>query len=264
MARLACDIGHGFNNTGNGRHDPGAVLKDASGKVIATEYEEAKAVVLLTVPILRAHGHTVKVFDGGPYHDRARLADKWGAQFFLSVHLNAHSRTATGTETFVHTQPPQTSRRVAANVQRKLVAALQLPNRGVKACGFAVLSGKCAAALAELVFISNPDDLARLRARRQRVAQALADALLDEFGRKAAPVQIPEPKPEPKEESEMAEHFIVAGGHTKSPEHETYDPEWDGKFMAELEAVCKKYRKKPMRISVPKYTYLDDRGLLSK
>ncbi|MCZ7585669.1 MAG: N-acetylmuramoyl-L-alanine amidase [Deltaproteobacteria bacterium] len=68
------------------------------------------------------------------------------------------------------------SERLAAAVQRRIVEALRLPNRGVKQAPFFVLVGsKIPAILVEVGFVSNPEEAARLT--RPEVQKELAGAL---------------------------------------------------------------------------------------
>ena len=66
---------------------------------------------------------------------------------------------------------------------------------------------------------------------------------------------VPVPIPEEVDE-DMPEHYIIAGGHTRSPEHPDFRTE-DQAFIDEIKAVCAKYGKQAQRVAVPKMTYKD-------
>lgn len=74
----------------------------------------------------------------------------------------------------------------AALFQRQLVRTYRGPDRGVKQARFVVLDGAfMPAILVELGFLSNPEDEALLTsgAQQRRLAEGLADAVRDFFGR---------------------------------------------------------------------------------
>lgn len=114
---------------------------------------------------------------------RTDLSNNVGADLFLSVHSNANpSRTLRGTETYWSADNLNASRSqiLATLVQQELIAALGLPNLGVKEEIFYVTKYTDApAALAEVAFLSNTTDEALLRQDwfRQKAAQALFQAL---------------------------------------------------------------------------------------
>ncbi len=176
--KIALDIGHGQDNRTPGVFDPGAV----SGGV--REHDEAKLTMLPVVPLLRAHGHEVMVIDGGQLSGRQERARSWGAHMLVSGHLNAGG--GTGTETFVHEAATAASERLAVSVQRRMVAALGLRDRGVKRGRLAVLAPPLTSCLLEFVFIDNPGNVVRLKARRPELVRGIADGILDIAGRKEA------------------------------------------------------------------------------
>jgi N-acetylmuramoyl-L-alanine amidase len=169
--RTAIDVGHGWHNRRTGVFDPGAVYKRFK------EHAEAWWLAKRVAKRLRKYGHKVKVYKSGNYLKRHRRAVKWGAELFVSIHLNAATGSATGTETFIHPQSGKTSRELADNIQDRLVKALDLEDRGVKEYGYAVLSGKLPAALVEVCFITSKVDMARLRSRRKQAYKAIADGI---------------------------------------------------------------------------------------
>lgn len=178
--QIVLDIGHGQDNRAPGVFDPGA---KGNG---TREYDEAKGVVLGIAPLLRAHGHEVMVIDGGDFRQRAPRADAWGADLYISVHLNSHSTaSAHGTETFVHPQAGVVSRRLAVAIQGRMVAALATRDRGIKEEDFAVLGGRAAAVLLEIAFISNTSDMIALRARRGALIVGIAEGILTIAGKTA-------------------------------------------------------------------------------
>ncbi|OLN24141.1 cell wall hydrolase [Domibacillus antri] len=99
---------------------------------------------------------------------RPAFAVRNGGDVFVSIHANAASASATGTETFYYSAAtnPYTadSRLLATKIQNRMIAAWNLRNRGVKTGNFAVLrENNMPAALAELGFITNKSDNDKLK-----------------------------------------------------------------------------------------------------
>lgn len=108
---------------------------------------------------------------------RTDLANELGVDLFVSIHNNAlSSPSGSGTETFHYYYSSVASRRLAETIQAELVAALGLPDRGVKQQNFYVLRNTgMPAVLVEGAFLTNAGDLAVLAdpAGRQRIADAV-------------------------------------------------------------------------------------------
>ncbi|MCS6858675.1 MAG: N-acetylmuramoyl-L-alanine amidase, partial [Sandaracinaceae bacterium] len=118
---------------------------------------------------------------------RAAFANMMGADVFLSNHINSNSGApATGLETWIARSAGDRTLRLAQLVQREIVSAWMLADRGVKRADFVVLrETTMPAALAELGFINNCSRDAMLLAdptRREQIAQAEARALLEWLG----------------------------------------------------------------------------------
>ena len=108
---------------------------------------------------------------------RTDLANAAGAEIFVSIHNNWLSAPAgTGTETYHFYYSSDAARTLAQDVHSQVVAALGLPDRGVKTAGFYVLRHTTMPAiLVEGAFLSNPSDALMLAdpAVRQRIAEAI-------------------------------------------------------------------------------------------
>jgi len=139
--------------------------------------------------------------------DRARAAGALEADLFLSLHFNGFDGKARGVETWIrskgsgnvnHADDLRFAQRVLGNVHEAIRAFdTGTKNRGVKESGFGVLrddllgnsaaSHPCRACLLEIEFLDAPkvDELFNTGARaaevRERVAAAIARALLDEI-----------------------------------------------------------------------------------
>jgi N-acetylmuramoyl-L-alanine amidase len=214
ISRIVIDAGHGG-------HDPGAqanglveseLVLDIAQRVEKLLKKQPGIVVLLT----RRDDTFI------PLEERTAIANREGADLFLSIHANASRRTAArGVETYFlnfatnadaeavaarENSGSQTSmgklpvlvqqialhdklresREFAQLVQANMVRGMKGQNKsvvdlGVKQAPFVVLIGaRMPSVLAELSFLTNGPEASLLKKEnyRQRIAQALADAVL--------------------------------------------------------------------------------------
>lgn len=113
--------------------------------------------------------------------ERAAMANRWGADYFISIHYNANDNpAANGTETLYHPNSNR-GRALAEEVQRQALLQLGLANRGiVPRPNLAVLRlTHMPAIMTEFAFISNPREATLLSQSqfREKAAQAIADGL---------------------------------------------------------------------------------------
>lgn len=154
--KVALDAGHGGT-------DPGAVN---------AEWQEKHA-ALSIIELLRkeclARGWETLVTR--PYDEyigitrRAEMANEWGADLFISVHLNsAESKSASGIETLRYPTKNAKTICLADKVQKQLVKATGFKNRGVKErADLGVLRlTRMPAILCEVGFISNDEEASTL------------------------------------------------------------------------------------------------------
>jgi len=113
---------------------------------------------------------------------RADLANSEKAAVFLSVHCNGSIYPeANGTETY-HYPGSRLGTTLANLVHKRLMGAVRRRDRGVKEAEFYVLEETvCPAVLAEILFITNPEEAAILSDPefQRRVGGALAAGILD-------------------------------------------------------------------------------------
>lgn len=97
--------------------------------------------------------------------ERAGIANRLNADYFVSVHINAGG--GTGFESYVHTtENPQTTelRRVVHNSVMDFLSTKGIRDRGLKSANFAVLrETNMPAVLLENLFIDNPSDAVYLK-----------------------------------------------------------------------------------------------------
>lgn len=112
--------------------------------------------------------------------DRTKFAKNKKGSIFVSIHTNASGGAGHGTETYYYsgaaTNPYiSDSKLLATKIQKRLLDALQLKNRGVKTANYYVLKyNSMPATLAELGFIDNAGDNQKLKSDYWRTAAAKA------------------------------------------------------------------------------------------
>ena len=113
--------------------------------------------------------------------------NKLGPHFILSLHCNAFNTTVGGTETlFFHNS--ERGKQLASIVQRRLLGALELKNRGIREKREADRGAhllkftKAPCVICEPFFVDNDGDLAVAMRRKKRLAGAYASAI-DEAAR---------------------------------------------------------------------------------
>ena len=115
---------------------------------------------------------------------RAKMANDWKADLFLSVHTNAFTNAqANGTECYVY-RLGNAAHPIATKINSAIVKKLATTDRGVKARpDLAVLKQTAMAAiLIETAFISNPTDAEKLKNRQDDFARAIAEAVCEHYG----------------------------------------------------------------------------------
>ena len=175
MAKVFLDAGHG------GR-DPGAGGNGIQEKNITLP------VTLKIGDILRNHGvdvgysRTTDIFV--ELTDRAKKANSFGADTFVSVHCNAATNiNAKGIETFSY--PGSISGgKLSKDVHDSIISeGVYTTDRGTKTANFAVLrETKMPAALIETAFISNVQDANILKNRQDELALTIAKGILKNLG----------------------------------------------------------------------------------
>lgn len=108
---------------------------------------------------------------------RAKMANDWGADLFLSIHCNAfYLSSANGTETYVYSKGSKV-KDLAERIAGSVSSQMGVTNRGGKTASFAVLKQTAMPAiLIETAFITNPSDAEKLKN-----SEAFADAIFAEL-----------------------------------------------------------------------------------
>lgn len=167
-----------FINAGhapNGIPDPGAV-NNVTGDLEALLAKEASD---LLKKYIEDYGYSAKVFQSDSLREICNESNAYNADVFISVHFNAFNTYAKGTETLYKSFNGQ---RLANSIQSRLIRALPtLLDRGVKQRDdlFVLNATEAVAALVELCFIDNVDDLAQYKANKERIIKAVANGIID-------------------------------------------------------------------------------------
>jgi N-acetylmuramoyl-L-alanine amidase len=191
---VVLDAGHGGSDTGAivpGKLEEKKVVLDIAHLV-------KKKLNASNVPVRMTRTKDVAL----TLKQRPKLAERWGADLFVSIHANeAPNKAANGIETYVipaagfpstsSTKPNSESYRGnrcdAANtllggyINQGVVTQTGAPDRGVKRARFSVLrEAPCPAALVEVGFVSNAAERANLLKPeyRDRIAEGIAQGIL--------------------------------------------------------------------------------------
>lgn len=156
--------------------DPGhAKAIDTDGDPGAVNGERMESVAALSISkllgdIFEENGHDVVYTrtGGAPgltLEKRCKISNDSKANIFISIHLNsADSKKASGIETLRYDNVGQTTKKIANEVQKALVAELKWKDRGVKERPnlYVLKHTKASAILVETGFISNEAECEKL------------------------------------------------------------------------------------------------------
>ncbi len=154
--KIIIDPGHGGTDSG------------AIGPTALQEKYVNWQIAVITAGELARHGIVVTFTRAGDERvsldKRVRIANDAKADYFVSIHANSASNPrATGTETYAYA-PGVEGDRLAHSIQRSLVQAIGLADRGVKYDTLKVVrETTMPAVLVEVAFINNPDEEKLLR-----------------------------------------------------------------------------------------------------
>lgn len=192
-----------FINPGHGGQDCGACGNGLR------EADVALNIGKLVADYLRAVGYDVKLFQyGGVDYDLETIctdANSFKADLFVSIHCNAATGNAKGTETYC-CRGATAGRKLAEAIHKQITSSLPIVNRGVKEAGFYVLNyTDMPAVLVETAFIDNVDDAKLLRDKQDDFARAIARGITDYYStQKPLPDVVDAPK---ATASGLSKHF---------------------------------------------------------
>lgn len=215
--RVALDAGHGLNTAG--KRTPDGMHEWSFNSVVAS-YISDELKGYENVYILRVDDITGTI--DVPLSTRTIKANSWRANAYISIHANAFGtgdwNTASGIETFVHTEASKESSVLAKLVQEELIKSTKRSDRGIKSANFAVLrTTNMPAILVECGFMTNKEEATLLKsdAYRKVCAAAIVKGLAGMYGLKKK--AIPKPIAVKKEEPFMLDKAIVINSFSDYP-----------------------------------------------
>ena len=169
-----------FIDAGHGDTDPGAVGNGLKEKNIVLNIATKLGALLNGRGISIKYSRTNDTYLS--LEDRARLANAWGADLFVSIHANSATSSVRGTECYTHPTANTATKTLSANISRSIASKFGIPNRGHKEANFAVLRlSNMPAILVETAFISNSSDANLLNTRQDDFANAIFNEILNYF-----------------------------------------------------------------------------------
>ncbi|MCO1603651.1 N-acetylmuramoyl-L-alanine amidase family protein [Desulfosporosinus nitroreducens] len=172
--KAVINYGHGPKDVG---HDPGAI-----GPTGYQETTQNKEVGERVVNKLKVNGWEILAIQDGDLWDVTNGANDFNPDYFLSIHANSFAdNIAHGVETIALAAGGM-GEKMAKEIQKELVAATGLTNRGVKFNNLHVLrETDCPATLVEIGFISNPAEEALMK--QDLFDETVASAICRGFSR---------------------------------------------------------------------------------
>ena len=156
MIKLFLDPGHGGSDpgaVGNGiqEKDINLTLAKKIRDILAAEFDD------LAIKMSRTG-------DSFPsLSDRTNDANSWGANYFLSIHVN--SGGGDGFESYVYTNTTAKTKDAQSDIHSEIMKEITgTRDRGMKSANFAVLrNSNMSAILTEHIFIDNTENAAKLK-----------------------------------------------------------------------------------------------------
>jgi N-acetylmuramoyl-L-alanine amidase len=207
MVRIFIDPGHEGVTKGL---DPGAVgngLKEADLTLDIAKRMRGKLSTYNNVQVKLSREGNKKL----TLSQRAKMANDWGADIFLSIHINAGG--GFGFESFIFNGNVSEATKANQNViHQEIIRATGWNDRGKKRENYAVLrKTKMPALLTENGFIDNKTDANKLKQNAfiDKIAQGHVNGLVKAFGLKPKS----QPKPAPKQNNTSGKTFyrVVTG-----------------------------------------------------
>lgn len=183
--KIFIDAGHNDKLCDTGATGNGLKEQDITFAVSNILVEKLKNVDV-DIKLSRPTKSTILGIDlNSSLNKRAELANKWGADLFLSIHCNSFwLASANGTEIYAYSKKTSAynlGEKIANNISKQL----DIYNRGIKTSNFAVLKKtSMPALLIELAFISNVNDAQKLKDRQEEFADAIFQEVCEYYNLK--------------------------------------------------------------------------------
>lgn len=195
--KIMLDAGHGYSTPG--KRSPNGMKEYEFTRVVAS-YAKQFLETYQNVTVYFAHFDQRDV----PLQERTNSANRLKVDAYVSIHANAYGSTwndARGIETYVYPTRPRIALELAQKIQKHVILATDLRNRGVKTADFHVLrETNMDAVLIECGFMTNQEEanLLQTDAYRRTVADAIVKGVAEQFKlAKKATALTPAPTPAP-------------------------------------------------------------------
>lgn len=171
MAKCALVVGHKKTSPG-AFNENSAITEFNFNDRLAMDIEDA----VTEVETVRVYRRT--------YNQLPADINELGSDFTISLHCNAFNREASGTEVLYYYKSEK-GKNIAHILQKSLVAALGLNDRGIKPKtaedrgGFLLKYTNMPCLIAEPFFIDNDEDLAKASSNRDVLVKAYAGAIVE-------------------------------------------------------------------------------------
>lgn len=181
MMKIMLDAGHGGK-------DPGASANGLVEKVLALRLVKAvkhrceQAGINAEIRLTRSTDTFISL------SGRAKLANDWGADYFISHHFNAGG--GTGFEAFGFTTPAKKRDELNKKYYNHFIKQVNYRDRGLKRANFAVLrETRMPAILIENLFLDNSKDANYIKSESgfERIVSSHVDAMLHLTGKSRPP-----------------------------------------------------------------------------
>lgn len=155
-------------------------------------------IVLRAKEILSPHVDVLLTRDKDEFvslRERCKIANNSDADLLVSVHINSATSDASGFEAFTSMGKTKSDKAVIQLANSHLLKFPKQRNRGIKEANFYVLKhSNMSAVLMEYGFFSNRAEATCLvkDETRQRIAEGLADGILNCFGKQEQPLTLDE------------------------------------------------------------------------
>ena len=185
--KICIDAGHNFSGADTGATGIGGIK----------EQDITFAIANLLAQKLRSKGHDVimtrqKLTDNigetvaQSLSNRVQISNSNNCNFFISIHCNSGTPSASGTETLI-SGVGGLAEEYAKKIQSSITASLGTSDRGVrvdteylKSKLYVLHNTRCPAVLIELGFITNDEDAQKLRNNAEGFASAISSAFNNE------------------------------------------------------------------------------------
>nr|WP_253288802.1 peptidoglycan-binding protein [Amphibacillus sp. MSJ-3] len=177
-----------FLDPGHGGKDPGASAYGLLEKNVVLDIALKTADILTTQYIgvdVKLSRKTDKFIE---LVDRAKMANNWGADYFVSFHTNAYNGSANGFESYIFNGGvSSTTKQKQKDIHTYLINRIGTNDRGMKQANFSVLRNtNMPALLVEYLFIDNATENTLLKDKSYRnwLGQITAEAIAQSYGLK--------------------------------------------------------------------------------